>query len=61
MAFELPRARTLSPIFGGGMIKFFIFAKNNEINFSLRYSYVVSLVDQSDMGKTNSQTFFRDL
>ncbi len=32
---ELPRARTLSPIFGNGMIEFFIFAKSNEIKFSL--------------------------
>jgi hypothetical protein len=58
---ELQRARTLSPIFGNGMIKFFIFAKNNERKFSLLYSYVVALGDQFDMGKTNSQSFFRDL
>ncbi len=32
---EMQRARTPSPIFGGGLIKFFIFAKNNEIKFPL--------------------------
>ncbi len=58
---ELPRAHILSPILGAGLIKFFIFAKSNEIKFSLWYSNVVSLVDQSDVGKSKLQTFFRDL
>ncbi len=59
----MKRARTISPFLVVPSLKFVSLLKNNEFKFLLSYvvSYVVLFVDQSDMGFTDWQAFFRDL